>query len=481
MSSSQKEKFLLGIDVGSTGVKAVLYDTNGGTLAKAEREHPTMHPRPGWAEQSPSLWWKSTKEAVQEILSRVGSSTKYNIAGIGVSGQGPTVLPVDEKGEPLRPAIIWMDTRGGKQHDPVPKFLWIKQNEPEILQRTHRFLSSSGFITLKLTGEFTLNITQAPGASFQMPDFLDNSFFPEVRLFSEVIGEVTKEAAQETGLAEGTPVVAGADDGFATIIGAGATKTGRAVEYTGLSCVLCIRTDKPYPEVQDRGLFLGGMGDFYIISGQMSTGGGLLRWFRDTLGYLEMETAKSLNLNAYQIMDLEASSVPPGSDGLVILPYFSGERAPIWNANARGVIFGLYLTHSRAHLIRAALEAVAYGLRHIIEIAEGAGVRIDELRATGGGSNSDLWLQIKADVLNRPIYRISDGAGTLGNAIMAGAGVGVFDDLFSKGEELARVKKVIHPDPERHKLYTSLYQIYRELYESLKASFDKLAETQIHE
>jgi len=476
MKSSPKEKFLLGIDVGSTGVKAVLYDTDARILAKARREQPIMHLRPGWAEQSSSLWWESTKEAVREVLAGVSPSVRYKIAAIGVSSQGPVVLPVDKRGEPLRPAITWMDTRGGKQHDPLPKLLWIKQNEPEIFQRTHKFLSANGFINFKLTDRLTLDITQAPGTLFQMPDFLDNSLFPEVRLFSEVIGEVNKEAAYETGLAEGTPVVAGAIDAFATIIGAGATKPGRAVEFTGLSCTLSICADKPYPEVQDGGLFFGGGGDFCIVSGAMSAGGALIRWFRDTLGHLEVEAATRLELDAYQILDLEASLVPPGSEGLIILPYFAGERAPIWNANARGVIFGLYLTHSRAHIIRAALEAVAYGLRHIMEVAEGAGVRIDELRATGGGSKSDLWLQIKADVLNKPIFRINEEAGTLGNAIMAGVGVGVFDDLFSKGEELARVKKVIHPDPERYELYTKFYKLYREIYESLEVCCDKLAE-----
>ena len=476
MKRSLKGIFILGIDVGSTSVKAALYDTDARIVVKAGREYPTLYPRPGWTEQSASLWWESTKEVVQEVLSRSSPSVTNNIAAIGVSSLGPVVLPVDERGEPLRPAIIWMDTRGGKQHDPVPKFLWIKENEPETFRRTYKFLSATAFINFKLTGEFTLDITQAPGTLFQKPDFLDDSLFPEVRLFSEVIGEVTAEAARETGLAEGTPVVAGAIDAFATIIGAGATKAGRAVEFTGLSCALSICTDKPYPEVMDRGLFLGGGGDFYIVSGSMSAGGALLRWFRDTLGHLEVEEAKRLGLDAYQIMDLEASSVPPGSAGLIILPYFAGERSPIWNARARGVIFGLHLTHSRAHIIRAALEAVAFGLRHIAEAAEGAGVGIDELRATGAGSKSDLWLEIKADVLNKPIHRISEEAGTLGIAIMAGVGIGVYDDVFSKGDELARVEEVINPDPERHELYTKFYKLYRDMYESLEVYFYQLAE-----
>ena len=476
VKSSKNEVCFLGIDVGTTGLKSVLYDTNGSTLAKASREYPTMHPRPGWAEQSPQLWWKLTKAVIHEVLAKVSPPTKNNIAGICVSSLAPIVLPVDRKGEPLRPAIIWMDTRGGKPHDPVPKFLWIKQNEPDILRRTHKFLSANGFINFKLTGQLTVDITQAPGMGlFEMPDFLDASLLPEVHLFSEVIGKVTAEAASETGLAEGTPVVAGAADAFSALIGAGAVKAGRAVEFTGHSCCIMICTDKPYPEVQDEGLFTGGGMGFAIVSGAMSSGGGLLRWYRDALGYLELESARRLGLDPYQIMDLEASKIPPGSDGLVILPYIAGERSPIWNANARAVIFGLYLTHSRAHIVRAILEAVAYGLRHLIDTAEGAGVRIDELRSAGGGSKSDVWLQIKADVLNKPIYRVHAEAETLGDAIIAGVGVGVYDDLFSTCVELAEVNKVINPNPDQHKLYTKLYEIYREIYELLKGSFDKLA------
>ena len=477
MKFNKNKACLLGIDVGTTAVKSVLYDTSGRILARASREYLITHPKLGWAEHSPQLWWELTKETIHEVLANAGSSTKDNIAGMGVSALHPIVLPVDKKGEPVRPAIIWLDARGGKLHDPLLKLLWIKQNEPDVLIRTHKFLTANGFINYKLTGEFTVDITQALGmGEFEMPDFIDANLFPDVHSFSEVIGEVTEKAAHDTGLAEGTPVVAGAVDGFAVIVGSGVVKTGRAVEYTGHSLSLSVCTDKLYPKVREEGLFSGGGMGFYMVSGYMAAAGGLLRWFRNTLGDLESESAKKLGLDAYQIMDLEASKIHPGSDGLIILPYIAGERSPIWNANARGVIFGLYLTHSKAHIIRALLEAVAYGLRHIVEIAESAGTRIDELRSAGGGSKSDLWLQIKADVLNKPVYQVSAEAETLGDAIMAGVGVGVFDDLFSTCDELAKVKKIISPNPEYHKLYTKLYEIYREIYESTKESFDKLAE-----
>ncbi|MFB0562730.1 MAG: FGGY-family carbohydrate kinase [Candidatus Lokiarchaeia archaeon] len=478
MSRGQRNsEYLLGIDVGTTAVKSVLYDTTGGFIARASREYRTMHPKPGWAEHSPQLWWELTKETLREIFAKTGSSAKNKIAGICVSSLFPVVLPVDERGEPLRPAIIWMDARGGKLHDPLPKFKWIKENEPDVLKKTYKFLSGSGFINHKLTGQFTLDITQnLIATAAETYDFIDPNLFPKSHLFSEVIGEVTKKAAQETLLTEGTPVVAGAADAFSAMLGSGLVKAGRAVEFTGHSCTLMICTDKLYPKLRDEGLFSEGEMGFYVVSGAMNASGGLLRWFRDAFGYLELESVRSQETDSYQIMDLEASKVPPGSNGLVILPYIAGERSPIWNVNARGVIFGLYLTHTRAHIIRAILESVAYGLRHNIEIAERAGVRIEELRATGGGSKSDLWLQIKADVLNKPIHRVSADGETLGDALMAGNGVGIFQDLFGTCDELVKVKKVFNPNPKHHELYTKLYEIYREIYEPLKKSFDKLAE-----
>ena len=472
----EKSEYLLGIDVGTTTVKSVLYNTAGEIIAKASREYQTIHPKPGWAEHSAQLWWELTKETIHEILAKTGSSTKNKIAGIGVSSLSPVVLPVDENGEPLRPAIIWMDARGGRLHDTLPKFRWLKQNEPDTLRKTHKFLSGNGFINHRLTGQFTLDITQNLGAGDpETHKVVDPELFPKSRFFSEVIGEVTKKAAQETGLAEGTPVVAGATDALSAMLGSGTVRAGRAVEFTGHSCGLIICTDKLYPKLRDEGLFSEGEMGFYVVSAAMTACGGLLRWFRDALGHLEQESAGRLGLSPYRIMDLEASRVPPGSDGLIILPYIAGERCPIWNANARGVIFGLYLTHSRAHIIRAILESIAYGLRHNIEIAERGGVVIEELRATGGGSKSDLWLQIKADVLNKPIHRVSADGETLGDAIMAGNGVGLFPDLFAASEELAKVEKVVNPNPQNHKLYTKLYEIYREIYDSLKTSFEKLA------
>ncbi len=473
----QSSEYLLGIDVGTTAVKSVLYDTAGGVIAKASREYQTMHPKPGWAEHSPQIWWELTKESIRETLTKIGPDAKNKIAGIGVSSLSPVVLPVDESGEPLRPAIIWMDARGGKLHDPLPKLKWIFENEPDIFKKTYKFLSGNGFINQKLTGQFTLDITQNLGmVNPEVQKFVDPDLFPESHFFSEVIGEVTPKAAQETQLAEGTPVVAGASDAFSAMLGAGVVKAGRAVEFTGHSCALMICADKLYPKLRDEGLFSEGEMGFYVVSGAMAACGGLLRWFRDAFSYLELESVKKQGLDPYQIMDLEASKVPPGSDGLIILPYIAGERSPIWNANARGVIFGLYLTHRRAHIIRAILESVAYGLRHSMEIAEKGGVRIEELRATGGGSKSDLWLQIKADVFNKPIHQVSADGETLGDAVMAGNGVGIYQDLFGTCDELAKVKKVFNPNPERHKLYTKLYEIYKEIYEPLKKSFDKLAE-----
>jgi len=477
MEHAENEACLLGIDVGTTALKTALYDIDGRQLSLASQEYPIHHPRPGWAEHFPELWWKASKETINTALSKAGVSPE-NIACVSVSCLSPVLLPVDKDGEPLRPAIIWMDTRGGTPHEMLPKLLWIRENEPEILKKTHKILLANGYINHKLTGQFSADISQSwwQATREKLADELDK--FPSVYGCSEVIGEVTTEAARETGLAQGTPVVAGASDGLCAILGASAVREGRAVEFTGQSCVVVICTDKPCPKAQEGGLWVGPhvIPGKWLVAGGMSSGGGLLKWFRDALGQLEVESAKRVGLSPYQIMDLEASKISPGSDGLIILPYIAAERCPIWNANARGVVFGLYLTHTRAHIVRAILEAVAYGLRHNVEIAEGAGAKIEELRATGGGSKSRVWLQIKANVLGKPIYLVGAEAEPLGDAILAGVGAGVYKDIVSACERLVKVEEVIKPNLEEHEHYTKLYKIYREIYEQLKGSFDKLAE-----
>ena len=475
---SESGTCLLGIDMGTSALKSAIIDAKGKVLARADKEYPTFHPKPGWAEHSSEIWWGAAKETIRIVLTE-GKVPPENIAGVSVSSLSPAILPVNEDGKPLRRAIIWMDTRGGKPHDPLPKVLWIKENEPEIFNKTYKFLLANGFINYKLTNQFTADISQSWWAKIEeLASELDR--FPPTHNCSDVIGEVTAEASRETGLAKGTPVVAGAADGLCAMIGSGIVKNGQAVEFTGQSCGLCICTDKDYPEVQDT---LGFSLPYiipgtWVVAGAMSSGGGVLKWFRDTLGSVEVDSAKRMGLDPYQIMDREASEIPPGSDGLIILPYFAGERSPIWNANARGVLFGLYLSHTRAHIIRAILESVAYGLRHNMEIAERAGVRIKEFRACGGGARSKIWLQIKADVLGKSIYPVRGEAETRGDAILAGIGVGVFKDFISACEKTVKVGEEIKPNFDNYEHYTKLYRIYRELYEQVKGSFDKLAETQ---
>ncbi len=476
MSNLRKRTYLLGIDAGTTSLKTGLYDVDGQLLALAGQEYPTFHPKPGWAEHPPEQWWDALKKTVSKVLATSGIPSDL-IAGIGVDSLGPTVVSVDKNGKPLRPAIIWMDTRGGP-HNAFPKLLWIRDNQPDITKKTHKVLFANGFLIHKLTGQYSADMPQVwwnnKEVAESLGDLMDK--FPDIYQMSQVVGEVTAEAAKETGLATGTPVVAGSADGIVANYGSGLVKAGRTGEFTGQSAVVMMVTDKEHPEATSRGLWHspGVVPGTWEVAGGMSSGGGLYKWFRDELGGEESEAAARTGLSPFEIMDLEASKVPAGSDNLVILPYFNGERSPIWDSNARGVMFGLSYAHTKAHIARALMESVVFGFRHIIDTAQECGVTFGEMRSMGGGSKSRLWLQIKSDVLGIPIRPVLSDAEPLGDAVLAGLGVGLYRDPVETCERLVKLGKVIEPDMEAHKNYTKLYNVYRKLYVSVKPLFNEL-------
>jgi len=477
MPSLRNSTYLLGIDAGTTSLKSAIYDLSGNLIAIASQEYPTFHPQPGWAEHSPTLWWDAVKRTLSRVL-EVSTVPPDQIAGVCVSALSPAVVPIDKDGKPLRPAIIWMDTRGGP-HNAAPKLQWIRENQPEVVQRAHKILLADGYINYKLTGQYTADPFQVwwntKEAMEKFADIMDK--FPETKPLYKVIGEVTSDAAKETGLAAGTPVVQGSADGIAAWFGGGLVKPGRTGEFTGQSAVIMTVTDKEYSNVWGKGLwcFQGAIHGTWVVGGPMSNGGGLYKWFRDKLGYEESEAALMTGLSPFEIIDIKASKVQAGSDNLIVLPYFNGERAPIWDPNARGVIFGLSNAHTKAHVARALMESVAYGFRHIVEQAEETGVKIGEVRSMGGGSKSRLWLQIKADVLGKTFQPVLAEAEPLGDAILAGLGVGIYKDPVETCERLVRLGQKVEPNMANHERYTKLYKIYRKLYVNVKPLFDELA------
>jgi len=501
-------KFLIGIDIGTTNVKSVLFNEDGTKIAEHSIEYPTYFIRSGWVEQNPLKWWEATVETIIRVV-RDSKVDKKDIAAIGVSSQAPTLVPVDKEGKALRNGLIWMDRRSqpesdflekeigslrvkritGNRIDPYylsSKILWYKNNEPELYKKTYKILQINGYINYMLTGAMTTDISHASlmGVfdikqnqwSQELADLIgyDIDLFPQVYDTTDVIGTVCEKAAQLTGLSTSTAVVSGTVDGSAATLEAGAVDVGDAVEMSGTSTVLNICNDR----WRDPGLLFGmhhALKDIFMVCGAMSTTGASLKWYRDNL-YKEENHIESENINSFEHMNKKASRSKAGSNGLLFLPYMAGERSPIWDSYARGAFFGLHLDTKREDMIRAILEGSAYGLRHNIDEAKKIGVQIKELRSVGGGSKSDIWLKIKASVLNIPIIvpDISTGA-PFGDAIIAGHGTGIYKNPSKFAKEVSKINKIVQPDKSWNRTYDEMYEVYISLYKNSKKDFYNLA------
>jgi xylulokinase len=486
---------LLGVDVGTTAVKAALFAPDGRLLGSAAVEYPTSYVRPGWVEQDPEDWWRA---AVAAIGGALEEARRPRVAAVCVSAQAPTLLPLDERGRPLRPALIWMDRRAeaacaklretvgeelvrevtGNRIDPffvAPKLLWLRTSEPGLFARTRALVQATGYLVLRLTGELTLDrqhasllslrdlrsdewsepLLEAVGVS---PDL-----FPRVVEADEPVGAVTAEAAADTGLEDGTPVAGGTVDGAAAALEAGAVDPGQAAEMTGTSTVLMLALAEPRSEPAFIAMRHAARGRRLLL-GAIVASGASLRWLRDRLG-----------AGSFDELTAEAAEVPPGGDGLVFLPYMMGERSPIWDSDARGVLAGLTLATGRGELVRAVLEGAAFAVRHNVETAAAAGIAVCELRSVGGGARSRLWCQIKADVLGVPVLLPQTTVGApFGDAALAGVAAGAFADVRELLGAI-RIGERFEPRPELRGRYDELYGAYRSAYHGLRDTFRRLA------
>ena len=503
------EPLLLGIDVGTSSVKAVLLDLHGNLCAVCQAEYPLHHIRPAWVEQDPQDWWQATCQAIREALAKVPNGAE-RVLGLAVSSQAPTLLPLDSSGRPLRPAMIWMDRRAeaesvrltellgaeeihritGNRPDEfyvAARLLWLHDHEPEVLRQTSKFVQVNGYINYRLTGR--IGMDPAHAVLLQMRDYatgewsqalcsacgVDPAQFPEVLDAHAVQGEVTAAAAQATGLRVGTPVMAGTVDSASAALEVGVVEPGIAAEMTGTSTVVIIPNDSGITEPALIAMphALPGL---HLLLGAMVSSGGCLRWFRDQLGQSEVQAAAELKTDPFDLLTEQAAQVPPGSDGVVFLPYMMGERSPLWHTNARGVFFGLSLATRKAALTRSIMEGAAFALRHNVEVAAAAGAEVREMRSVGGCSRSDVWNQIKADVLGMPVLipRASVGS-PYGAAILAGMGAGAFPDVRKSLLEMVKLDRRFEPIPANREKYSRIYQVYRDIYAHLKDDFDRAA------
>jgi len=491
----------LGVDIGTYSSKGVLVKETGEVVASWVVEHPLEMPHPGWAEHdAETTWWKDFLEITRALLQSSGINSRQ-IAGVGFSAISSAVLPIDREGRALRKAILYgIDTRATQEindlqqisdGDPElrkagvrlssqsasPKVLWIRRNEPEVWGKTHLVVNGTGFLLYRLTGEAAIDIydavTFAPFVDFkhyrytsEMSQYvapLDR--LPRLTWTCEIAGKVTAEGARLSGLAEGTPVITGTADAAAEAISAGLTDLGDLMVMYGSSIFFILRT----PQVYTTPYFWGA--DFlekgtFVLAGGMSTAGSLTKWFRDQFAPLELQAEKSGDLNAYTALARLASSSSIGANGLVVLPYFAGERTPLMDPDAKGVILGLRLSHTRGDIYRAILESVGFGIRHNIDMMRKDGTDPRRILAVGGGSYNPLWMQIVSNIANIEQYIPEQQIGaSYGDAFLAGIGVGCFSST-AEAARWVKIKQIVKPDPAAHEEYEDYYRIYRELYTS---------------
>jgi xylulokinase len=501
----------MGIDVGTYGSKGVLCTPHGDIIAEHQVEHGLSVPRSGWAEHdADAVWWKDVCTISQALLNKAGVPGN-RVAAIAVSGLGPDVVPLDAQGRALRPGILYgIDVRSTKEIAELndkfgpaemaelggmyltsqaigPKILWIRRHEPEVFAKTKYLCSASTFLVYRLSGEYVLDYHSASlfnplfdihalAWSDRYADPIVGGIpLPRLAWPAEVVGQVTAKAAEETGLQPGTPVTTGTIDAISEAISVNVMQPGDLMMMYGTTTFFILILDKlaaPNETIWHTPYAFPGLYDF---EAGMATTGAITRWFRDNFAREALAAEKNGGANAYAVLTQEAEAVPPGCDGLVILPYFSGERTPLNDAQARGVIAGLSLAHGRGHLYRAIQEAIAYGVAHNMEAMRAAGAKPRRAVAVGGGAKSELLLQIVTDVtgIEQELPAKTIGA-SYGDAFLAGLATGLVspDALES---QWVRVARRFVPDLKRQKVYQEYYHIYRDLYPHTKEDMHALA------
>jgi xylulokinase len=504
--------YVIGIDVGTTGTKTILVDEKGNIAARALSEYPLLSPKPGWAEQDPQHWWQACLDTLGEVMKSSGVPAQ-DVAGIGLTGQMHGSVFLDRDNSVVRPPILWCDQRTAEQCrfitekigasrlielvcNPAltgftaPKILWLKQNEPEKYATVVRVLLPKDYIRFKLTGEFATEVSDASGTllfdvsnrrwSAEVMSELDipADFMPQCYESPEVTGTLSKEVAEQVRLKPGTPVVGGGGDQAAGAVGNGIVRQGVISATVGTSGVVFAFSDKVTLDPEGRvHTFCHAVPGAWHVMGVMLSAGGSLRWYRDTFALEEKSVAALAGRDPYEYITDQACTAPVGSEGLIFLPYLTGERTPHADPHARGVFFGLSLRHTKAHAARAVLEGVAYGMRDSLEIIRDMGVPITEIRASGGGARSRLWRQIQADVNGVAMVTINvDEGPAYGAALLAAVGAGLYGSVEEACDATISVRDKVDPDPAASRLYEKYYSVYRNLYPDLQAHFRHVSE-----
>jgi len=490
------EDLLLGIDLGTMSSKGVLCRPDGEVAATTERSHDVSMPHPGWVEHdAEEVWWQDFTAVCSELLEQADGP----VAAVGISGIGPCFLASGENGRPLRPAILYgVDTRAEREVEELteqygevnitercgnpltsqsvgPKIAWLRRNEPEVWEETRYLFMSHTFVAFRLTGAYVLD-HPAAGMCEPLYDHRERRWIgewseevapglelPDLRWPAEIAGEITEEAAEATGLPAGIPVVTGTVDAWSEAASIGVREPGDLMVMYGTTALTMEIVDEPLPS-PNLWSTAGPLSDTDVLAGGMATSGALTEWVKKlTAGMSFAELSE------------EASEVPPGSEGLLVLPYFAGERNPISDPSARGVICGLTMRHTRGHIYRAMLEATAFGIKHLLEAVHDAGGEARRLVAVGGGTKGGLWPQIVSDVIDEPQELPEQTIGAAyGNALLAGLGAGVVEP----DTDWSSIAETIEPNPDNREIYDELYKLYKDLYPATRPTVHALARLQ---
>jgi len=489
------QELLIGLDIGTSVIKAVLATPEGQVLSRATVSYPTQFPQPGWAEQDPQDWWRGTVQVIRDLKINPG----MRVAGIGVSGQGCAVTLIEPSGKVIRPAIIWMDSRSESQSERLrdccldevltqngkmpapynadPVLMWLQENEPASIEAAETSLTTTAYVNFCLTGQRVANYSDASILmafdldrkawsddliqSFEIPPRL----YPRLAACDQVIGGLSPAAASELGLPAGIPVIAGGEDTSSAGLAIGSVREGLAFLSLGTAGTIYVPAyHKPvHPQLLT---FLHVLDGQYLLGGSMAALGASLSWCQKLLGEtLDFESMLSL-----------AQESEPGAGRLIFLPYMTGELQPINDGYARGMLFGLSLSTEAKHIVRAILEGTAFAIAHNLVIIESLDIPITEVRAVGGPTRSAFWCQVITDVIGRPVHVVSnDGGAPLGNALLVAKAVGLIPDAADKALQTARIERTYQPDRRLHEQYQGLFAIYRQLYPQVKEQYAQLS------
>jgi len=503
--------YLIGIDIGTSGTKTVLFDESGNTLASALKEYPLYQPHVGWAEQDPEDWWDAVCFTIKKVISESGIDAK-DISGVGLSGQMHGAVLLDENDNVLRRAIIWCDQRSSYECEQITsiigakrlveitanpaltgftasKVMWVKNNEPHVFEKIKKILLPKDYIRFKLTGEYATEVSDASG--MQLMDIpsrcwsdeiieklgIDKSWLGKMHESQDITGRVHAKASSLTGLQIGTPVAGGAGDQAAGAVGNGIVKPGVISSTIGTSgVVFAYSQDVKIDPLGRVHTFCHAVPNTWHVMGVTQAAGLSLKWFRDNFCIEEKRVAEILGIDPYILMDQEAEKADPGCDGLIYLPYLMGERTPHLDPDAKGVFFGLSAKHDKRQMIRSIMEGVVFSLKDCLEIIKEMNIPVNEVRASGGGGKSKLWRQMQADIFGTDIVTISSSEGpALGVALLAGVGTGVYSSVEEACNTAIKVKSVQKAEINNNRTYMGYYNIYKNIYNSLKHQYKELA------